>query len=298
MQLVKTMADDGSNVGNITPPGGLVAPNNSATYTLYAEREGNHLLYSTGTTTGGEGDGGTLAYGLLGSVNVEAKDAQWYRSQVTAEDLKYATKRNTTAGAPLTAPGGQPLLDYEARYPATHPKYPNKAVLNMLDGNQIVHTNLSAIITGANRKDFPTGTYTKVAVEPERDQSFREFTVVYHDELKAVQAFPHFDAESDKNPDPSLAHTLDSVRDAFGINYGVAGIGAEILANRLRVGPMYKCDECKYEDLFLSSWSIGDPAQLVDVPANATDVNGNLITGPEATKVFFRMTLPTSITAT
>jgi hypothetical protein len=35
------------------------------------------------------------------------------------------------------------------------------------------------------------------------------------------------------------------------------------------------------------AWAVGDPAQIVDVPANTTDGNGNLITGAKATKVLF-----------
>src|SRR5262249_42532740 len=48
-------------------------------------------------------------------------------------------------------------------------------------------------------------------------------------------------------------------------------IGSEILANRLGVGPMGNPDavDLKYEEFFLSSWAVGDPAMLVDVPANA-----------------------------
>jgi hypothetical protein len=50
---------------------------------------------------------------------------------------------------------------------------------------------------------------------------------------------------------------------------------------------MANCTECKYEDFFLSAWAVGDPAQIVDVPANTTDANGNLIKGAKATKVLF-----------
>ncbi|HSG00712.1 MAG TPA: hypothetical protein VLA20_06255, partial [Vicinamibacterales bacterium] len=94
------------------------------------------------------------------------------------------------------------------------------------------------------------------------EEPFREFTVVFHDEIKAVQAFPEFE-------DQVLQHTLHGVRDGFAINYGTGGIGAEILANRKGVGPMGKCVECKYEEFFLSSWAVGDPAMIVDNPANA-----------------------------
>ena len=104
-----------------------------------------------------------------------------------------------------------------------------------------------------------------------------------------MQAFPQFE-ESDEaageEPNP-LAFTLHSVRDAFAINYGTGGIGAEILANRFGVGPMAKCTECLFEEFFLSAWAVGDPAMIVDVPANTTNSSGQLITGPKATKAFF-----------
>src|SRR5688572_21169434 len=99
MELVGGMGSDGSNVGN-NPPS-LVAPGGSTIYTLTATREGNNLMYSTAATTGGEGDGGTLGQGLFGSVNVEPKGAEWYRSQVTAEDMALAKTGTTPAGQPI-----------------------------------------------------------------------------------------------------------------------------------------------------------------------------------------------------
>ena len=94
----------------------------------------------------------------------------------------------------------------------------------MLDANNnIVHSDLNAIITGPGRGNFPAGTYRPNPVEPDRNQPFREFTVVYHDEIKAVQAFPQFEETNpDGTPNP-LAFTLHSVRDAFAINYGTGG---------------------------------------------------------------------------
>jgi hypothetical protein len=277
LQLVGTIASDGSNVGQ--NPSSLVAPGASATYTYIAQREGNHLVYSTAATTGGEGDGGSLAMGLFGSVNVELKGAEWYRSQLTAEELALATMMNAD-GTPQKTAGGQPILNYDAVYPAGHPRA-GQPILKMLDAtNNIVHTDLNAVITGPNKGRFPAGSYKPNPVEPDRDQPFREFTVVYHDEIKAIQPFPQFE-------DPVLSHTLYSVKDGFAINYGTGGIGPEILANRLGVGPMANCTECKYEDFFLSAWAVGDPAQIVDVPANTTDGNGNLIKGAKASKVLF-----------
>ena len=281
---LRNITDDGSNVG--TNPSSLVEPGQSIIYTLYAEKEGNHLMYSTAATTGGEGDGGSLPMGLFGAVNIEPRGAEWYRSQVTEKDMSAAQKRNPD-GTPMTTPAGQPVLDYDAVYPANSTRPPGTPILRMLDANNnIVHSDLNAIITGPNRGPFPAGTYRPNAVEPDRNQPFREFSIVYHDEIQAVQAFPEFDDTLNGQPNP-LAFTLHSVRDGFAINYGTGGIGAEILANRFKVGPMYNCTECLFEEFFLSSWAIGDPAQIVDIPANTRDANGNLITGPKATKVFF-----------
>ena len=61
----------------------------------------------------------------------------------------------------------------------------------------------------------------------------------------------------------------------------MAGIGSEILASRLGVGPMGNKDavDLKYEEFFLSSWAVGDPAMVVDVPANASN---QAVTNPDA----------------
>ncbi|HEX8475577.1 MAG TPA: multicopper oxidase domain-containing protein [Pyrinomonadaceae bacterium] len=270
LQLVNSINDDGSNVGVNT--NSLVEPGGSITYTYDAEREGNHLFYSTAATTGGEGDGGTLAMGLFGMVNVEPKGAEWYRSQVTRQEMEWATIGRT--------PNNQPIINYDAVYPAGHPRV-GQPILRILQGNQIVHDDLRAIITGPARGAFPPGTYESFPVQPNRNQPFREFTLVYHDEIKAVQAFPQF------FEDPILSHTLHSVRDAFAINYGTGGIGSEVLANRLGVGPVHDCPECLYEEFFLTSWAVGDPAMIVDVPANTQNTSGQIIAGPKATKAFF-----------
>ena len=276
MELVGSIASDGSNVG-VNPPS-LVGPGGSTVYTYAATREGNNLMYSTAATTGGEGNGGTLSEGLFGSVNVEVRGAEWYRSQLTAAEMALATVKNAD-GTPKVTPAGQPILNYDAVYPAGHPRA-GKPIIKMLNVDTIVHTDLNAIITGPNKGRFPAGTYRPNATEPDRDRPFREFTVIYHDEIQDIQAFPQF-------RDPILKHTLHSVEDKFAINYGVAGVGAEILANRLGVGPMFNCTECKFEEFFLSSWTIGDPAQIVDKPANTTDSAGNLILGRKATKVLY-----------
>ncbi len=304
LEWTSSSLDDGTYVG--ANPNGLVDVGQSIVYTLYAgDREGEHVVQSAGAWAGGEGDGGHTNSGLFGAILVEPQGARWYRSQTTRQELDYATTGTTTYG--------QPVLDYEAVYPAGHPRA-GTPVLNMLHGNEIVHTDLNAIITGSPANGttvkagwfepgaFPLNYYTY----PDRHQPFREFTVIYHDETGAVQAFPEFEK-------PELAFTLHSARDAFAINYGSAGIGAEVLANRFGVGPMWDCAECKYEEFFLSSWAVGDPAMIVDKPANVAcgvetsspnavrEVPGfsdsldrldnqapcTLQTGPKATKAFF-----------
>ncbi len=233
-----------------------VDPGETFTATFYADREGEHLLFSNGAMAGGEGDGGTINAGLFGSVIVEPAGSVWYRSQVTEEDLRYATT-STTAG-------GYPVINYDAVYPAGHPRA-GQSILKMLSGTQIINSDLTAIVAGSAPSTgggFAVGAFPANASYPNRQEPFREIVVHYHDETGAVQAFPEF-------YDDILGHTLHSVRDAFAINYGSAGTGAEVLANRLGVGPMWKCPECKYEEFFLSSWAVGDPAMVVDVPANA-----------------------------
>lgn len=316
LQPVTSITDVGDNAG--TNPSGLVAPGGAITYTLYAEKEGAYLLYSGGARTGGEGDGGSLAMGLFGSINVEPSGAEYYRSQITEEELRLAINSNhpqscTNPATPGYTCDGHPLLNYDAVYPNAAPwTSEGKAglpVLNILNGTEIVHSELTAIITGPNRGNFPAGTYpSNPVIEPNasvpqypgghlrtREEPFREITAIFHDEIKAIQAFDGL------FEDPVLGHTLHSVRDGFGINLGVGGLGPMIIANRLGVGPMYACTECKYEEFFLSSWVGGDPAMIVDTPASnglngvtlaiAQDPNfkttyaANL--GPKATKALY-----------
>ncbi|MFQ5610742.1 MAG: hypothetical protein ACE5H9_01265 [Anaerolineae bacterium] len=273
LQLVNSILDDGSNVGQ--NPSSLVAPGDSRTYTLYAEHENTYLIYSLGATTGAEGNGGSAAFGLFGAVNVEPRGAEWYRSQATRDEMDLATT-GTTAD-------GHPLINYDATYPAgTGGGKDGLPILKILDGNEIVHSDLNAIITGPGRGKFPDGTYPPNAtLAPDRNQPFREFTVIFHDEIFAVQAFDIFE-------DPDFEFALHSVRDGFAINYGTGGIGAEMVANRIGVGPMWNCTDCLYEESFLTSWAVGDPAMVVDIPANSDlDGDGQPDPGSKATKVLY-----------
>ena len=83
MQLVGSIASDGSFVG--TNASSFAAPGQTVTYSLFAQKEGGYVMYST-DTVGGEADGGQQSAGLLGAINVEPPGARWYRSQVTKND--------------------------------------------------------------------------------------------------------------------------------------------------------------------------------------------------------------------
>ncbi|HEX8423338.1 MAG TPA: hypothetical protein VF634_08000, partial [Pyrinomonadaceae bacterium] len=231
LDYVDSIASDGANVGRNASS--LAAPGETRTYKWYAAKQGQYLMYSMGAPAGGEGDNGQPGLGLFGSVNVEPKGSKWYRSQVTAAQLQAATTARNQ--------NGTPQINYEATDANGDP------VLNILGrGNEIIHTDLNALIT-----DF-VEECTDAPPTSTCGQPFREFTVLFHDEIKAVQAFPELDKE--------LFH---GVRDGFAINYGASGMGSILLANRKRIGPSKNCQECKFEDFFLTSWTNGDPALLL-----------------------------------
>jgi len=298
LQLAGTIGSDASNVGKNASS--LMGPGGSATYKYFAPlgTRGTYLADSYGATFGGEATAGNAGQGMFAAVNVEPKGARWYRSQVTEEELRLATKK-TNKGTLMTTALGQPILDYEAKYPTVEPWITEKKaglpILNMRNGAAIVHSAINAIIAGPNADgSFPASTYPlesagkRNPAVPNRLESFREFTTVFHDEVTVGQAFPGwFDANT------VTKRILHGVRDTFMINYGVAGVGAEILANRLGVGPMWDCLSCSYEEFFLASSAVGDPAMLVDVPANIglenCDIAGNGcdFVGPKATMAFF-----------
>src|SRR4030095_12564016 len=116
-------------------------------------------------------------------------------------------------------------------------------ILNMLKGDEIVHTDINAVISGF------TEDCTNAPPSSTCGQAFREFTVIFNDEIESsAPAFPEL-----------LGGVMHGVRDGFAINYGSAGLGAEVLANRKKVGPAADCAECKLEEFFLESWAVGDP---------------------------------------
>jgi len=302
LELLGGIGDDSSMVG--LNASSLVAPGGSATYSYYAPREGAFLVTSLAATIGGEGNGGNSSQGMFAVVNVEPPGAAFYRSQVTEEELRLATLKDA-GGAAVTTPAGHPVMDYQARYPNAEPWLSEgKAglpVLAMLDGAQLVHSDVNAVITGPNADgSWPSGPSAPYPLErvglrnptvPNRLEPFREFTVVFHDEMTVANAFPRFFL------DPILKHTLHAVGDVFQVNYGSAAIGNEIIANRLGVGPMHDCLDCSYEEFFLTSYAVGDPAMVVDQPANlglegctpgtAPGTGTCAAIGPKATKAYY-----------
>jgi hypothetical protein len=268
---------------------GLVPPGGSVTYNLYTPHEGAYIISSYGATIGSEANSGNLAVGMFGALNVQPKGAKIYRSQVTEEEMRLATIGTVPSdctGAPGEVsgvdcnPGGQPIINYEATYPNVEPwKSEGKAglpIINMLTAdNELVHSDINAIIAGGcpdgswkctmntpdapyplERKGFNNPAY------PNRLEAFREFTSQYHDEQTNSQVFPNWYNH------PTMRHVLHGVKDQFMINYGSGGIGSEIISNRLRTGPMHDCTDCAYEEFFLASQTVGDPAMLVNYPAN------------------------------
>ncbi len=302
LELLTGPGDDASFVG--LNASSLVPPGSAATYRYHAPREGAFLVTSLGASFGGEGTAGNSGQGMFAVVNVEPPGAAFYRSQVTEEELRLAT-RASAGGVPLTTPEGHPVMDYAARYPSAEPWLSEgKAglpVLNMLDGSQLVHSDLNGVITGPNPDgSWPSGPGAPYPLErvglrnptvPNRLEPFREFTVVFHDEMTVANAFPRFFL------DPILKHTLHAVGDVFQVNYGSGAIGNEIIANRLGVGPMHDCLDCSYEEFFLTSYTVGDPAMVVDQPANlgleacapgtAPGTGACAAIGPKATKAYY-----------
>jgi hypothetical protein len=289
MQLVGGIGSDGSFVGR--NPSSLVAPGASATYRLFAEKEGVFQVVSHGALVGSDANQGNTANGLFGQVIVEPKGARTYRNTVTEEELRLASTGLTSRG--------QPKLDYEARYPTTEPWIAegkaDRPILNMIDTVRacsdtapapcIWHTEIDAVVAGPNADGtFPASTYPLEArgqrnpAYPNRLEPFRDFAQMWHDEIANAQAYPGFynkagfvpPAGQDVDPLTQVfAYLLSGVRDKFGINYATGGIGTEILSNRLGVGPMHDCLNCAYEEFFLTHFTVGEVGQLVDIPANA-----------------------------
>ena len=266
-EMLSSIMSDGSYAGK--NDSSLVEPGGTITYTLIVPAEGVYMLYSTAAEIASGGQkGGQLSNGMFGSLNVEPKGAEWYRSQVSEDALNRAItsyQRINDNGTMTTLSKNEvtdiyttsntyPIVDYDATYDDGTPilkmykEYPDKP-----NYRELVYTDLTAIITGPNRGDF-TGespSFFKVPASPDRRQSFREVSIHYHESPWTVQAFPIAYDQTNKNSVGYLEQTIATGNDAFSINYGSAGIGPEIYANRIGVGPMADCDDCAYEEFFL-----------------------------------------------
>ena len=284
LEMANSINDSGTWVG--ANPNSYVNPGDpTITYSLICAKEGTFLLNSEAAPVGpGHGiTGGQLTAGLFGSVNVQPKGAEYYRSQVTNEDLYLATKYwigrdgktiitkedATKKGTGVDATIGHPIVDWNAKK-----MDPNSGdsiyILRMLDdNNHLIHSDLTAIITGPNAGRFEyvydeeSPSFFNVPATPDRYQPFREFSIHYHEAATIVRPFTGLFNYSKELVGP--ANGLDG----FSINYGTSAITPEIYANRIGVGPMHDCIDCAYEEFFLSSWAVGDPATVVDIPANA-----------------------------
>jgi hypothetical protein len=150
--------------------------------------------------------------GLFGAVNIESRGAEWYRSQVTEKDMSLAQKKNPD-GTPMVTPAGQPVLNYDAVYPTNSTRPAGTPILRMLDANNnIVHSDLNAIITGPNRGNFPAGTYRPNPVEPiaiSRSANSRSSITT---RSRAVQAFPQFDDQINGCAKSARFHTAQRSR--------------------------------------------------------------------------------------
>ncbi len=283
LQYIGDIRSDGMNVGR--NPSGLVAPGETVTYTWYApydpgkniHSEGGYFLYSMGTPTGGEGLGGQVSLGLFGAVNVEPFGSVWYRSQVTDEVLKAAMEKSPDGSirhTDLSVDPSELAPTGKVRTPIMTANYGGLEILGGASGREIIHGDLTAIISV---KNDPTGEDCAAMAQLGKvttcGESFREFSIIFHDELTVDQAFPQL-ADED-NP-------ISSLRDGMGINYGASGLGSMVLANRdlsntasdgskfsrYALNKDRSCVECKLEEFFLTAWVVGDPAMVFQRDAN------------------------------
>jgi hypothetical protein len=325
MEMGTNISDDGSfngaNPTSLTYPIANVSLGHKQTqvYTIIAAEEGAFMLYSTGADfdQNPAPRGGQLTSGLFGTLSVQPEMAEWYRSQVTEADLDKAIKHweipndnpsvpntiilKSSASDPYSLDGAFPIINYNKKDKDSIP------ILKMYTQTRphfrtLVHTDLTAIITGPNAGRFPYAeddpAFFNVPASPDRRQPYREFAIHYHEALYAVQAFPIFYKNIGLLPTDDVTGTLVAGDDSFAINYGTGGIGAEIFANRIKVGPMADCADCAYEEFFLSSWAVGDPATIVDIPANANvNTAGNLIPDTTLQNQFLLLTDPTKAEA-
>ncbi len=263
LEDVDTLGDDGSWVGKNDTKASLVLPGQSWTYRLFARKEGVYYLFSQGVDFGNPSQ---LSNGLFGMVIVEPKGSTWYRSQVTHAELAAAQAKG------VWGPHGHPVIDYDALDASGTPvlkmlkQMPSAGKLKV-PAYELCRSDLTAIIAGPDEPGedrwlfrHPGHTPDDNPVYPRSWEPFREFAIIYHDLIGLPLASPFNFG--------TLKGTMGNGNEAFAINYGSVAIGTEIWSNRMSVGPAWDALDAKFEEFFLSSWVGGDPALIVDVPAN------------------------------
>lgn len=240
------------------------------TYSWYADKEGSYLVTSEGALAGGEGDGGSTVHGLFGTVVVEPAGSIWYRSQLTASEMT-SVRTLVTKNPPV----------YSFNYNKLDAN--SKPVVKILDSsNRIRYSEINAIIDNVTQdcSTLPTGSTCG---------KFREFVVIFHDELKTIHNYCVLNPAGEGGPYPAgqIPDCTDdnrkrfhATRDGFGVNYGASGIGPILLSKMNNTGPAKNCPECVYEEFFLTSWANGDPALLTQFPSDPSNVHHSYIGDP------------------
>jgi hypothetical protein len=118
-------------------------------------------------------------------VNVEPQNSRWYRSQVTNEEL-IQVRGNTGAGQHLYR-----AIDYDRESSVGGRQRP---ILAMLDReNNIAHSDLNAIVIRDDRKNGrESAGCTGAAYGSSCNRPFREFTVIFHDEVLRSKPSPNW----------------------------------------------------------------------------------------------------------
>lgn len=268
-----------------------IRPGQTVTCRWQLLREGTHLFSSLAAPAGGEGDAGSLGHGLFGALIVEPAGSRAFRSQVnrTAFERAWPSRQDSVRHARsdaidfnLTVPDSEtparvtPPLNSTVFWCIDKPTVPVLAVRRSCDARngaiveEIIHGDLNAIVVPSGAELPPIGPTTsesdrrKWRQMHEAQTPFREFTIIFHDELKTFYA--------DELKQLGSFGQLSGVRDGFAINYGSSGLGSALLSNRLGIGPAANCPECMYEEFFLESWANGDPALLEVFPDDPSNV--------------------------
>ena len=109
LDLIKDVGSDASWVGQNA--NGLAAPGESRVYRYYAKAEGTFLLCNAADEAAEDSgllDSRPASLACLGAVNVQPTWSEWYRSQVTRDDMIQSTRPAGQPG-PLRSPRLQSL---------------------------------------------------------------------------------------------------------------------------------------------------------------------------------------------